>query len=206
MPTKKKIIIFDLDGVLINSISNMEVSWHLTCKKFGLDVRFINYKKYIGLPFKIILKKLNINKNVNLIKNYYDKCSIKNINLIKLYPNVKKTIEYFKKKNFLTAIITSKDKKRTKKILSKFDLKFNYVYSPSKNLKPKPFPDQIIKILSKEKIIKKNCYYIGDMDLDAHFAKNAKIRFIFAKYGYEMKKTKRKYVIKKFEEIKKIIK
>ena len=72
MPTKKKIIIFDLDGVLINSILNMEVSWDLTCKKFGLDIKFINYKKNIGLPFKIILKKLNIKKNVNLIKNYYD--------------------------------------------------------------------------------------------------------------------------------------
>jgi phosphoglycolate phosphatase-like HAD superfamily hydrolase len=205
MPTKKKIIIFDLDGVLINSISNMEVSWNLTCKKFDLKIKFTDYKKNIGLPFKVILKNLNISKKINLIKKYYDKCSTKNIDLIKLYPNVKKTILSFKKKNFLTAIITSKDK-RTKKILSKFDLKFDYVYSPSKSIKPKPYPDQIIKILSKEKILKKNCYYVGDMDLDSEFAKNAKIKFIFAKYGYEVRKIKKKYEIKKFEEIKKIIK
>ena len=44
------------------------------------------------------------------------------------------------------------------------------------------------------------------MDLDSEFAKNAKIKFIFAKYGYEVRKIKKKYEIKKFEEIKKIIK
>ncbi len=188
MPTKKKILIFDLDGVLINSISNMKISWNSTSKKFDLNINFEEYKKNIGLPFKKILKNLNIKKKHNSIKKCYDYFSNQNIEFIKLYPNVKKTIEFFKKKNFLTAIITSKDKKRTIKILSKFDLNFDYVYSPSKILRSKPYPDQIINILTKEKILKKNCYYVGDMNIDAQFAKNAKINFVFANYGYEIKK------------------
>ena len=56
MPTKKKILIFDLDGVLINSISNMKISWNSTSKKFDLNINFEEYKKNIGLPFKKILK------------------------------------------------------------------------------------------------------------------------------------------------------
>lgn len=63
---------------------------------------------------------------------------------------------------------------------------------------------QIIKILKKEKIDKKNCYYVGDMRIDSLFAKNARINFIFAKYGYEKKKIKCKNKIKNFESLKKI--
>ena len=206
MPTKKKIIIFDLDGVLINSILNMEVSWNYTSKKFDLNIKFEEYKKNIGLPFNVILKNLNIKKNFNIIKNCYNDYSNQNIKLIKLYPEVKKTIEFFKRKKFLTAIITSKDKERTKKILFRFDLEFDYVYSPSKILRSKPYPDQITKILNKERISKKNCYYVGDMDIDAQFAKNAKVNFVFANYGYEINKKNRKFKIDNFKDLKKIIK
>ena len=63
MLNKKKLIIFDLDGVLINSLPNMEYSWNMVRKKYNLPIQFSQYKKFIGLPFYIILNKLNINKN-----------------------------------------------------------------------------------------------------------------------------------------------
>ena len=43
MLTKKKIIIFDLDGVLINSIKNMEASWKRTSPKFGIKKTFLDF-------------------------------------------------------------------------------------------------------------------------------------------------------------------
>ena len=37
---KKKLIIFDLDGVLINSLKNMEYALDNTNKKLGLNLKF----------------------------------------------------------------------------------------------------------------------------------------------------------------------
>ena len=59
--SNKKNIIFDLDGVLIDSLKNMETSWSFTNKKFSLDIPFDNYCKYIGKPFKETLKSLAMN-------------------------------------------------------------------------------------------------------------------------------------------------
>ena len=42
---KNKIIAFDLDGVIINSLPNMEISWIETCKKNNLNISFLKYKK-----------------------------------------------------------------------------------------------------------------------------------------------------------------
>ena len=36
-----KVIIFDFDGVLINSINNMKFAWKNSCKKCDIKVSFI---------------------------------------------------------------------------------------------------------------------------------------------------------------------
>ena len=57
-----KVIIFDFDGVLINSINNMKFAWKNSCKKCDIKVSFNDYKKYVGLPFNQILFHLKIDK------------------------------------------------------------------------------------------------------------------------------------------------
>ena len=66
--------------------------------------------------------------------------------------------EFLLKKNYITAIVTSKDSVRTKKIISLFNLKFKYIFTPNNSIKPKPFPHQIYKIIELENVKKKNCY------------------------------------------------
>ena len=69
---KNKVIIFDLDGVLINSISNMKFALHNTSKKMNVKLNFELYRKYIGLPFEDIMKKMKITKDIKEIKKNYD--------------------------------------------------------------------------------------------------------------------------------------
>jgi len=155
MPTKKKIVIFDLDGVLIDSIKNMEISWKHVSFKYGLNIKFEEYKKNIGLPFDEITKNLQIKKNREKIKKSYNFYSKKFLNKIYIYPNVKNVLKYLIKKNYLIALITSKDRVRTKKIISLFKLKFKYIFTPNNSIKSKPHPDQIYKIIELENIKKK---------------------------------------------------
>ena len=57
---KKKIFIFDLDGVLIDSKKNMKKSWSVVKKKFLLKKNFKDYEKFIGLKFLNILQNLRL--------------------------------------------------------------------------------------------------------------------------------------------------
>jgi len=76
---KKKIIIFDLDGVLIDSKKNMQVALAATSKKLNVHIDFNKYFKFLGLPFEKILAKIKIKNNFKLIKETFEKESIKNI-------------------------------------------------------------------------------------------------------------------------------
>tara|TARA_X000000950_G_C13889520_1_gene650272 strand:+ start:2122 stop:2739 length:618 start_codon:yes stop_codon:yes gene_type:complete len=192
-----KVICFDLDGVLINSIQNMSSAWKNTCLENDIKIPFLRYKKYIGLPFYEILKKLGIKKNYKKIFFDYNKFSKKKINLIKLYPDIKSTLKNLRK-NFILGLITSKNKSRTIYILKKFKLKFDLVLTPEDLNKGKPYPDAVIKIKKKFKVKPSEIIYIGDTLNDIKFSKNSKINFLFANWGYGS------IVYKKINKIKKI--
>ncbi len=198
---KKKIYLFDLDGVLINSKKNMQVSWEAVNRKYDLKVSFKDYFKLIGMPFYVILRKLKIKPtNYEKISKEYNLNSIKNIKYIKLQSGVIKTLNILKKNGKIIGILTSKEKIRTKKILKKLKIKLNLVLCPQRNLIGKPNPKQINELSKKRKFQKNQMVYIGDMNVDKLTAKNAKIDYIHAKYGYS-KKIKSKYSIKNIEDI-----
>jgi HAD superfamily hydrolase (TIGR01549 family) len=180
---KKKLIIFDLDGVIVNSLVNMRISWNYISKKYYLNVRFNDYKKYIGLPFKKILKNLNILNNPNILFNDYNKISKQNLNKIKFYKNIKLILKNLKSKYYL-AIFTSKNKERTHTILRKLNVKFDAIVTPEDILKGKPNPEGLIKIMKIVNVKQKNTLFIGDTIYDEIAAKRAKIKFVFALWGY----------------------
>jgi|TARA_B100001094_G_scaffold254531_1_gene253282 phosphoglycolate phosphatase len=198
-------VIFDLDGVLIDSKENMRVSWEDVRKKLNVKQKFNNYFKHIGLPFDKILKNIGIKKNKYKITKLYKNRSIANLDKLKVIPGVIQTIKKLNKKNVKVAIVTSKDTKRTKLIVKKFKIPIKVLISPSKKLRGKPYPDQLNLALKNLKSDKKKACYIGDMNVDYKAAKNSKITFIFAKYGYQKLKNKFKITIKKPKELLKFI-
>jgi len=206
MYTKKyKMVIFDLDGVLIDSKNNMKISWNKLKKELNINVSFNEYFKYIGFPFKTILRKLKISQNHKKIQRQFSKNSIDNLKKIKPYSGVHTTLKVLKSKNIKICIVTSKDKFRTKKIIKLLKFPINYFFSPEKNLRGKPNPDQINKALKKLSVKKKDACYVGDMVVDFKAANNANIDFIYANYGYGNYKKNFYKIIKKPKEIIKFI-
>lgn len=203
MKKNNYLLIFDLDGVLINSKLNMRFAWNEAKKKHDIKKNFNSYFKHVGMPFDKILAKLKINRNKNLITKTYQKESINNFDKIKLYKNVLKVITKLKNEKNKLAIVTSKDFLRTKKILKKFSLKFDLVCCPKPNLRGKPYPDQLNYVIKKLKFDKNKTFYIGDMLVDYKASKQSKINFIFAQYGYG---NSYKFYNKKVKNIKEIFK
>ena len=192
----KKNFIFDLDGVLFNSIENMRDSWVNAAKKNNIKISFSEYKKYIGLPFNKILIRLKIKGNHNKIHDDYFLNSKRNISKIKLYPDVKKVLTILKKKKKFLSIVTSKKRSNALILIKKLRIKFDYIKTKNKNLKGKPSPDLLNYCIQKSKIKKKYCVYIGDMPVDNLTAKRANIDFLLATYGYGSNIKKSKKIIK----------
>ena len=49
---KKRCILFDMDGVLIDSRPSMEIGWIEVCNQFNFSIPFARYLEYVGMPFE----------------------------------------------------------------------------------------------------------------------------------------------------------
>ena len=178
-----KAYIFDLDGVLIDSKKMMSHAWTKCQLEHNLDQPFSEYFKHIGKPFRDIMKELGI-KNSDAVKNTYDKASMQLMDkFLVFYPGVEDTLNKLKK-GYKIAVVTSKTAERTKVILEKLDVEFDYIVSPKKGLRGKPAPDQILWCLAMINTDPKDAIYVGDMQVDYDASQRAGTGFIHATYGY----------------------
>ena len=178
-----KAYIFDLDGVLIDSKKMMSHAWTKCQLEHNLDQPFSEYFKHIGKPFRDIMKELGI-KNSDAVKNTYDKASMQLMDeFLVFYPGVEDTLNKLKK-GYKIAVVTSKTAERTKVILEKLDVEFDYIVSPKKGLRGKPAPDQILWCLAMINTDPKDAIYVGDMQVDYNASQRAGTGFIHATYGY----------------------
>ena len=180
----KKLYVFDLDGVLIDSLTNMKNSWGIVQLEHNIDIPFSEYEKHIGKPFFDILTAIGIHESHSSIKLTYDEASIQG-DEIRLYPNVIETLKELKKQGSKIAICTSKDVKRVNYVIEQFKLpKFDWVCAPKKGLRGKPSPDQLLNTIAFCNEDPKDTVYIGDMQSDYETAQRAGVDFIHANYGY----------------------
>ena len=125
----KKLYMFDLDGVLIDSKKNMNMSWDIVKLEHKVEPTFEDYFKHVGKPFKTILTEIGITENQSEIKKTYDEASLMSCELVSIYPGVVKTLKKLKEDGHKIAIVTSKDIDRTKVVIRDLP-KFDCVVSP----------------------------------------------------------------------------
>ena len=102
---------------------------------------------------------------------------------LEFYDDVEDTLKELKKKHKI-AVVTSKTAERTKLILDKMNVEFDYVVSPKTGLRGKPAPDQIMFCLAMLNVDPQDAVYVGDMQVDYWASERAGIDFIHATYGY----------------------
>jgi HAD superfamily hydrolase (TIGR01549 family) len=182
---KKKLLILDIDGVIIDSKDNMKYSWDAVMSENDIHIQFEQYFKLIGIPFEDIIKKLNLTDKLSEIKRSYYNASMKTIDDIKFYPGILDVLICLSYHGIKLAIVTSKDKDRTMKILKKIPVNFSSIQTPNTEYRGKPNPDHLFLAMIESQVDPKDAVYIGDMLADKICAKRAGIDYIHAKWGYQ---------------------
>ena len=186
------VILFDLDGTLIDSTEAILESFEYSFKSFGIktpDDEVI--KSLIGYPLDIMYAKLgvqaqNIDEIISAYKKHYRKISRDKTVLL---PYTKEALEEASKVALL-GIVTTKTKRYSQELLEHMEiLKYFKVLIGREDVKyPKPHPEPILKALSLLNADKDSTWMIGDTKMDIESAKSAEVNCAGVTCGYGEKK------------------
>jgi HAD superfamily hydrolase (TIGR01509 family) len=177
MKLKPGAILFDMDGVLVDSLDSWWLSLNTALKKYNHNAmskeEFLN--KYWGHDLYDNIKKMNLPLEVGRF------CNIiygKNINKIKIYEETRDTLQ--KLNSYKKAIITNTPKDCTIQILKRFDIEkyFEFVMTSDDVKMAKPNPEIVIKACKKIKVNPENVLLVGDTDSDVEAGREAGCKVI----------------------------
>ena len=184
--SKISAVLFDFDGVLIDSLPVMKIAWKSVQENYKVKANFEQFKMHIGIPFESILTKMEVNRKYHKsIKEHYSFVSTENINLIKLNPFVRFLLIWLKENSISIGIVTSKDQLRTNRLIDFFQLNVKSVITPELTKKGKPFPDPILLAAKDLSVELNNIVFIGDMLSDMQCALKAKCYYLHYLNGYQ---------------------
>ena len=180
----KRLLLLDLDGVLLDSRENMRQSWRQVCERLGVTVGFNSYFAEIGIPFARIMDRLGLAEQAEEIESVFRIASMENLDLARFYPDVIETLSEIGSAGINMGIVTSKDKLRTNAILAMLPITFACVRTPDPAMRGKPAPDHLLAAMAEVGADPAETLYIGDMDADHEAAVRARIDYAHAAWGY----------------------
>lgn len=177
-------VLFDFDGVLIDSRDNMAAAWAAIRRRFGVQPTFTDYFAHVGKPFRTILSEIGIDARHPEIEKEYAAASLQNEDKLRVFDGVPEMLDRLRDEGAEIALLTSKDEERSRRFLELFSLPINEVYSPSLGLPGKPAPDLFHLAADRWKIHPSELWFVGDMPVDRQGAKAAGARYIHCLWGY----------------------
>ena len=185
-----KAILFDMDGVLVDSFDVWFNVVNDTLKFFGRKESTLQqFKQEFGHSVEIDMETHYKGLKKNNILKTYGTFFKKRINGVKLMPQAKTTLAKIKTKKIKIALITNSTRKITDMTLEKLKLKkyFDAVVTMDEVKHGKPAPDMVLSACKMLKVKKENVILVGDSINDILASRNAGIISVgYKREGYHM--------------------
>ncbi len=188
---KTKLVMFDYDGVLMDSNHLPKLFYDDLAKILGTK-RFTSVeetREYLEVSVHDTLKKLGVDTPektaiaMKLFRSYDDRW--KNLNL---FPHVKEMLKALKEQGYTLAIVSNNLSEVIEYDLKRNDVHHYFDHIIDIKVGRKPETDQIIHCLKITGTLPEEAVMIDDMDGGIIAAKNAKLKkAIGVSYGYQRK-------------------
>lgn len=196
------LIIFDLDGTLLNTIDDLAAAANQALHTCGLPERSVQEcRQFVGNGVSKLLERALpqgactpavLSKMQDAFFSYYDAHLT---DYTQPYPHVLELLQSLQKSGIKLAVASNKYQRATEKLMRYFfpHISFVSVLGQRENIPTKPHPQIVQDILQIANESKARCLYVGDSDVDMQTAQNAGVKACAVTWGFRSRETLTKY-------------
>ena len=210
----KKLVIFDLDGTLLDTIADLAVATNHALMQLGYPTHETEViRTFVGNGINKLLERAlpaneRTEENVMRMRThfipYYD---AHNADLSAPYPGIVSLLETLQEKGLQLAVASNKYQEATAKLVEQYfpTISFIEVLGQRDGIAVKPDPIIVFDILKKTDVSKEEVLYVGDSGVDMQTAQNAGVDAVAVTWGFrprtELESFQPKGLIDKAEEL-----
>ena len=189
----KKLVIFDLDGTLLDTIADLAVATNHALKQLGYPTHKTEViRTFVGNGINKLLERAlpaneRTEENVMRMRThfipYYD---AHNADLSAPYPGIVSLLEALQEKRLQLAVASNKYQEATAKLVEQYfpTISFIEVLGQRDGIAVKPDPIIVFDILKKTDVSKEEVLYVGDSGVDMQTAQNAGVDAVAVTWGF----------------------
>lgn len=189
----KNLIIFDLDGTLVNSIKDLGTAANFALEKNGFPKHPLDaYPMFVGNGVSNLLRRAlpedarqeeTIQKLRADFTGFYN---IHNLDYTIPYDGITNLLTAIRDKGIGIAVASNKYQEATEKIVTSLfpRIRFAAIEGQKEGIPVKPDPSIVFGILSSTGMMKKDVLYIGDSGVDMETARRAGVESAGVTWGF----------------------
>ena len=195
---ERKLVVFDLDGTLLNTIDDLSeaVNHAMQLRGFPLHTHD-EYMMMVGNGVRNLVKRAlpdNYKEDDNMVndvlkdfKAYYTDHIDEHT---QPYAGMRELLTQLHKDGVLMAVASNKFQEGTERLIKKFfpNIPFVAILGNRPGFPLKPNPEIVQEVLQKTGVRKENALMVGDSQTDMQTAQNSGIRAIAVSWGYRTMK------------------
>lgn len=191
-----KIAVFDLDGTLVDSLTDLALNVNKGLKKAGLPEQPVeNFKKYAGNGRERMIKRAmgafaGDREKFNIARDTFDSEYKLHCNdNTAAYDGCDSLLDELGRAGIKTAVLSNKPDEFVDRILKKVypNHKFTEAWGQKPQYRCKPDKESLHAMLALHGITPDECVYIGDSDVDVFTAQNSGVRMAGVSWGFRGK-------------------
>ncbi len=210
----KKLVIFDLDGTLLNTIADLAHSTNYALTQTGFPTHEIaEYNYFVGNGINKLFERAlpegaKTEENVLKVrKEFLKHYDLHNTDQSAPYNGIPDLLADLQAKGILLAVASNKYQSATLKLVTHFfpNIHFSIILGQREGIPTKPDPSIVHDILEHTNIAKEDTLYVGDSNVDMQTAINSGVDACGVAWGFrpriELEKYSPKYIADKAEDI-----
>jgi phosphoglycolate phosphatase len=189
--THIKLIIFDLDGTLVDAYSAITESFNYTMAKLGYPAQnALTIRRAVGWGDRNLLKPFirpkELNQALPTYRRHHAQSLRRNTHLI---PGVRRLLANLKSQGYTMAIASNRPTRFSRIIIRhlKLDRYISYVLCADSLQHGKPHPEILRRIMRRFFLKPSQALYVGDMAIDAQAGRRAQVKTVIVTGGSSKK-------------------
>lgn len=193
----KKLVIFDLDGTLLNTIEDLGHATNYALEKNGFPTHTIaSYPFFVGNGVRRLITRVLPEDNRTpaiidtLLKDFREFYDVHCCDCTKPYAGIPELLRDLRDQDVKVAVASNKYDAAVQKIINHYfgDIDFVAIQGQVDGVNVKPDPSIVFGILAKAQVPKSEVLYVGDSGVDMETARRACIDSVGVTWGFRPEK------------------